>query len=228
MNNRCTVSRDIPVNCLPPELFSFKTCADVVYIGRARCGGWKGRAMTQSYYVWKTCIVLIRAKVVGKKLVKEGPFGTMVYTIKQMKMYRGFTKMPHVQYIHTEASESLCGLKLEVNKYQYLLTGRVYDGKMYTGLCNFVERWDQLTLSQRKGLNYRYHLGCNCKIKSCYYLPCFVSSKNECLWTDMLSNFGYPGYQSKHYACIRQKGGYCSWYRGWAPPDKSIINATDP
>lgn len=38
-------------------------------------------------------------------------------------MYRGFTKMPHVQYIHTEASESLCGLKLEVNKYQYLLTG---------------------------------------------------------------------------------------------------------
>uniref|UniRef100_A0A8C2NR94 Tissue inhibitor of metalloproteinases 3 n=1 Tax=Capra hircus TaxID=9925 RepID=A0A8C2NR94_CAPHI len=106
--------------------------------------------------------------------------------------------------------------------------GRVYDGKMYTGLCNFVERWDQLTLSQRKGLNYRYHLGCNCKIKSCYYLPCFVTSKNECLWTDMLSNFGYPGYQSKHYACIRQKGGYCSWYRGWAPPDKSIINATDP
>lgn len=172
--------------------------------------------------------IVIRAKVVGKKLVKEGPFGTLVYTIKQMKMYRGFSKMPHVQYIHTEASESLCGLKLEVNKYQYLLTGRVYEGKMYTGLCNFVERWDHLTLSQRKGLNYRYHLGCNCKIKSCYYLLCFVTSKNECLWTDMLSNFGYPGYQSKHYACIRQKGGYCSWYRGWAPPDKSISNATDP
>lgn len=38
-------------------------------------------------------------------------------------MYRGFSKMPHVQYIHTEASESLCGVKLEVNKYQYLLTG---------------------------------------------------------------------------------------------------------
>lgn len=252
------------------------------------------------------------------------------------QMYRGFSKMPHVQYIHTEASESLCGLKLEVNKYQYLLTGkshwehqgtlpllcichnprilsqwhpeghshvsqevkglsclpslgcqpwlycvpacvlilwylgfnitrkhlsvnmsytvglsyvtdcslgchcnnnmqnpkesetwwlwdlqrnaqylkihyhlenrtefmsegvgegitnpgsvpgpgstglwlnayslassptsgRVYEGKMYTGLCNFVERWDQLTLSQRKGLNYRYHLGCNCKVSS--------------------------------------------------------------
>ena len=29
---------------------------------------------------------VIRAKVVGKKLVKEGPFGTLVYTIKQMKV----------------------------------------------------------------------------------------------------------------------------------------------
>ncbi|XP_036720641.1 metalloproteinase inhibitor 3 [Balaenoptera musculus] len=204
----------------------------VVLLGSWSLGDWGAEACTCSpshpQDAFCNSDIVIRAKVVGKKLVKEGPFGTLVYTIKQMKMYRGFTKMPHVQYIHTEASESLCGLKLEVNKYQYLLTGRVYDGKMYTGLCNFVERWDQLTLSQRKGLNYRYHLGCNCKIKSCYYLPCFVTSKNECLWTDMLSNFGYPGYQSKHYACIRQKGGYCSWYRGWAPPDKSIINATDP
>lgn len=35
------------------------------------------------------CLALstvIRAKVVGKKLVKEGPFGTLVYTIKQMKV----------------------------------------------------------------------------------------------------------------------------------------------
>lgn len=39
-------------------------------------------------------------------------------------MYRGFQIMPHVQYIYTEASESLCGVKLEVNKYQYLITGK--------------------------------------------------------------------------------------------------------
>ncbi|KAG8540941.1 hypothetical protein GDO81_030011 [Engystomops pustulosus] len=55
--------------------------------------------------------------------MSDGPFGTMRYTIKQMKMYRGFKKMPHVQYIYTESSESLCGVKLEVNKYQYLITG---------------------------------------------------------------------------------------------------------
>ncbi|XP_029453189.1 metalloproteinase inhibitor 3 [Rhinatrema bivittatum] len=172
--------------------------------------------------------IVIRAKVVGKKLMKDGPFGTMRYTVKQMKMYRGFNTMPQVQYIYTEASESLCGVKLEVNKYHYLITGRVFEGKVYTGLCNFIQKWDHLTLPQRKGLNYRYEQGCSCKIKPCYYRPCFVTAKNECLWMDMLSSFGYPGYQSKNYACIKQKEGYCSWHRGWVPPDKSVVNAMDP
>lgn len=50
--------------------------------------------------------------------------------------------MPHVQYIHTEASESLCGLKLEVNKYQYLLTGNGQIQHLGQGLakvhCSFT------------------------------------------------------------------------------------------
>lgn len=29
---------------------------------------------------------VIRAKVVGKKLMRDGPFGTMRYTVKQMKV----------------------------------------------------------------------------------------------------------------------------------------------
>lgn len=53
-------------------------------------------------------------------MLSEAPFSQQS---SHSQMYRGFTKMPHVQYIHTEASESLCGVKLEVNKYQYLLTG---------------------------------------------------------------------------------------------------------
>ncbi|XP_041935263.1 metalloproteinase inhibitor 3 isoform X1 [Alosa sapidissima] len=108
--------------------------------------------------------IVIRAKVVGKKLLKDGPFGTMRYTIKQMKMYKGFEKMQHVQHIYTDASESLCGVKFDINKYQYLITGRVFDGKVYTGLCNFNERWERLSLAQKKGINHRYQLGCNCRV----------------------------------------------------------------
>ncbi|XP_048863682.1 metalloproteinase inhibitor 3-like [Brienomyrus brachyistius] len=158
--------------------------------------------------------IVIRAKVVGKKLLKDGPFGTMRYTVKQMKMYKGFDKVQHVQHIYTVASESLCGVKFDVNKYQYLITGRVYDGKVYTGLCNFNEKWEQLTLAQKKGFNHRYQQGCNCRIKACHYPPCFLTSKSECLWTDRLSHSEFPGHQFRHFACIQQKEGHCSWYRG--------------
>ncbi|XP_041709770.1 metalloproteinase inhibitor 3 isoform X1 [Coregonus clupeaformis] len=108
--------------------------------------------------------IVIRAKVVGKKLLKDGPFGTMRYTVKQMKMYKGFNKMQHVQHIYTDASESLCGVKFDINKYQYLITGRVFDGKVYTGLCNFNQPWERLSLAQKKGINHRYQLGCNCRV----------------------------------------------------------------
>lgn len=43
-------------------------------------------------------------------------------------------------------------------------TGRVYDGKVYTGLCNMNERWERLSLAQKKGINHRYQLGCNCRV----------------------------------------------------------------
>lgn len=56
--------------------------------------------------------------------------------------------MPHVQYIHTEASESLCGLKLEVNKYQYLLTGNGQLRHLGQGLakvhCSSVQKMKEL------------------------------------------------------------------------------------
>uniref|UniRef100_A0A673NAJ8 NTR domain-containing protein n=1 Tax=Sinocyclocheilus rhinocerous TaxID=307959 RepID=A0A673NAJ8_9TELE len=66
---------------------------------------------------------VIRAKIVGKKLLNDGSFGTLRYTVKQMKMYKGFDKLQHVQYIYTHDSESMCGVKLDINKYQYLITG---------------------------------------------------------------------------------------------------------
>lgn len=38
-------------------------------------------------------------------------------------MYKGFDKIQHVQYIYTHNSESMCGVKFDINKYQYLITG---------------------------------------------------------------------------------------------------------
>ena len=41
------------------------------------------------------------------------------------QMYKGFDKVQHVQHIYTDASESLCGVKFDINKYQYLITGKL-------------------------------------------------------------------------------------------------------
>lgn len=40
-----------------------------------------------------------------------------------LQMYKGFDKVQHVQHIYTSASESSCGVKFDINKYQYLITG---------------------------------------------------------------------------------------------------------
>ena len=45
-------------------------------------------------------------------------------------------------------------------------SGRVYNGKVYTGLCNFNEQWDRLSLAQKKGINHRYQLGCSCRVSA--------------------------------------------------------------
>lgn len=49
-------------------------------------------------------------------------------------MYKGFDKVQHVQHIYTDASESLCGVKFEINKYQYLITGEL--SKLYFEVIN--------------------------------------------------------------------------------------------
>ncbi|NWI45888.1 TIMP4 inhibitor, partial [Pycnonotus jocosus] len=82
------------------------------------------------------------------------------------QMFKGFEKLKDVQYVYTPFDSSLCGVKLEANnKKQYLLTGQILnDGKVLIHLCNYIEPWDDLSLSQKKSLNQRYQMGCGCKV----------------------------------------------------------------
>uniref|UniRef100_A0A8C9FY13 TIMP metallopeptidase inhibitor 4 n=1 Tax=Pavo cristatus TaxID=9049 RepID=A0A8C9FY13_PAVCR len=84
------------------------------------------------------------------------------------------------------------------------------DGKVLIHLCNYIEPWDDLSLSQKKSLNQRYQMGCGCKITTCYMVPCSITAPNECLWTDWLIERKLYGHQAKHYACIKRSDGTCS------------------
>ncbi|XP_009879604.1 PREDICTED: metalloproteinase inhibitor 2 [Charadrius vociferus] len=89
---------------------------------------------------------------------------------------------------------------------------------MHITLCDLVSTWDSLSPTQKKSLNQRYQMGCECKISRCLSIPCFVSSSDECLWTDWaMEKNNVDGRQAKHYACIKRSDGSCAWYRGMAP-----------
>lgn len=70
---------------------------------------------------------------------------------------------------------------------------------------------------------------CYAQISRCLSIPCFVSSSDECLWTDWaMEKNNVDGRQAKHYACIKRSDGSCAWYRGMAPPKQEFLDIEDP
>lgn len=46
------------------------------------------------------------------------------------------------------------------------------DGKMHITLCDFIVPWDTLSTTQKKSLNHRYQMGCECKVsRMCVLIP---------------------------------------------------------
>ncbi|KAI9513585.1 Metalloproteinase inhibitor 2 [Dissostichus eleginoides] len=159
--------------------------------------------------------VVIRGKVVGVQEVDAGndingnPIKRIKYDIEQIKMFKGPSY--DIDAIYTDPSPSMCGVTLENNGKEYLITGKLNDdGTMHITLCDFIEPWDDLSETQK---TQRYEMGCGCKITLCF-TPCMVSSPAECLWTDRLIENKIYGGQAKHLACIKRSDDSCAWYRG--------------
>lgn len=69
---------------------------------------------------------------------------------------------------------------------------------------------------------------CCDQISRCAAFPCEISSPEECLWTDWVTEKLIHGRQSEHYSCIKRGDGSCAWYRGSAPPKKEFLDNEDP
>ncbi|XP_067855214.1 metalloproteinase inhibitor 4.3 [Heptranchias perlo] len=161
--------------------------------------------------------VALRVLVTSKRLVSSGnmPPGTVEYTVKQDKTYKEFEKNEKVEYIYTASSSAACGVELEINNW-YLITGRIGNqGKIHIGLCNWIARWDDLTSSQQQYLHWnKYEMGCSCQIVSCLSLPCPTPAKNQCVWTDLVTEKTTAGSQAKNSVCLKQRDGFCYWCGG--------------
>lgn len=180
------------------------------------------------------CFAVIRAKVVSEKEVGSGedvygnPIKRIQYEIKQIKMFKGPDR--DIEFIYTAPSSAICGVSLDVGgKKEYLIAGKSDgDGKMHITLCDFIVPWDTLSTTQKKSLNHRYQMGCECKITRCPMIPCYISSVDECLWMDWVTEKSINGHQAKFFACIKRNDGSCAWYRGTAPPKQEFLDIQDP
>ncbi|KAE8575769.1 hypothetical protein XENTR_v10003936 [Xenopus tropicalis] len=117
--------------------------------------------------------IVIRAKAITGKEVDSGndvygnPIKRIQYEIKQIKMFKGPDK--DIEFIYTAPSSAVCGVTLEIaGKKEYLIAGKADgDGKMHVTLCDFIVPWDSLSPTQKKSLNQRYEMGCECKVRIC-------------------------------------------------------------
>ncbi|KAL2078482.1 hypothetical protein ACEWY4_026167 [Coilia grayii] len=177
---------------------------------------------------------VIRAKVVGGKEVDSGsdiygnPIKRIQYDIKQIKMFKGPDR--DIEFVYTAPSSAVCGVTLDTTgKKEYLISGSAEaNGKMHVTLCDLIMPWEAMSATQKKSLSQRYQMGCECKITRCAAFPCEVSTPEECLWTDWLTEKLINGRQANHYACIKRGDGSCAWYRGAAPPKKEFLDVEDP
>lgn len=87
----------------------------------------------------------------------------------------------------TSSTDSMCGLQLEVNQL-YAIAAQT----IHVGLCNYVRKYSDLTIVEKRGLAGIYRKGCPCQIKPCYTSSCNVSigTCNWTPWTECESEYG--------------------------------------
>ncbi|XP_077474326.1 metalloproteinase inhibitor 2-like isoform X2 [Stigmatopora argus] len=170
--------------------------------------------------------VVMKATVVGATEVGDN-FQYIKYDINQTKMYKGPNK--DFDAIYTGSNPMACGVELN-NGTEYLIMGRLKpDGSLHIDLCSFLSvPWEISRVMQKKSVLKLYQMGCACTITRCTSVPCGVSSRAECLWTDYLTEKKTYGGQARHFACIKRADGSCAWYRGNVSPKKEFMDIEDP
>uniref|UniRef100_A0A8C5IPG6 Metalloproteinase inhibitor 2 n=1 Tax=Junco hyemalis TaxID=40217 RepID=A0A8C5IPG6_JUNHY len=157
---------------MPAALPSLLAWLAVLLLGRARPADACSCSPIHPQQAFCNADVVIRAKAVSAKEVDSGndiygnPIKRIQYEIKQIKMFKGPDQ--DIEFIYTAPSTAVCGRLLDTGgKKEYLIAGKSEgNGKMHITLCDLVSTWDSLTPTQKKSLNQRYQMGCECKVSN--------------------------------------------------------------
>ncbi|XP_056590471.1 metalloproteinase inhibitor 4-like [Triplophysa dalaica] len=135
------------------------------------------------------------------------------YKIKIIQVLKGSIMAKRIQYVYTDPQSS-CGITLDQGRY--VLSGNQLKDGIEVGLCNLVNRWEHLSLTEQENLTQTYKMGCDCTISTCSDSPCCPQSKSECKW-----EINSP--QSREYVCLRDSDGICSWYMPRSKVDENAL-----
>lgn len=144
----------------------------------------------------------------------------MKYHVYQLRILEIFKGRDHVQknlipakgfnfvnlYTPSPGVSAAAGL---VPNSEYLLSGRVEAGYLYTSFCNWRQRWAAVTSEQLEGVRTQYSKGCQCLIGFSF---CFTKDCPRLLK-------GCDGFPDSNFDCrakfdrceINFGGNSCSW-----------------
>lgn len=142
------------------------------------------------------------------------------YNVRVKKIYKitentfGFTKNTTTAQLHTAASDSACGVRLEKMR-DYLVSGFYASGKLHISLCGWVKPWPWISKQQTKYLKLVYAANCDCEISD-PYMPKEIHVKDrECQWeASQKTNECYE----RESACIHDSNSVtsaCKWHRNF-------------
>ncbi|XP_042589470.1 metalloproteinase inhibitor 3-like isoform X4 [Cyprinus carpio] len=141
--------------------------------------------------------IVIRAKVIGK--VSSTVPRLTAFKIQTIETFKQSDKK-RIQVIYSP--QTSCGISLYNG--EYLLSGRVEDGRVIVDLCDLVEPWNQLSQVQKASLSM-YQKGCVCEISPCTGESCLIEIlQKKCL----LSLDDEKALQS---VCLPGSDGFCRW-----------------
>ncbi|XP_071960922.1 uncharacterized protein [Antedon mediterranea] len=123
------------------------------------------------------------------------------YRVKVTKDFKGTLDEGHTIDIFTLADLSDCGMRHLVNATSYLFAiSQLEDGRMFSTNCDWVIKYDELTVQQKAGLKKTYRTNCKkCNnAESCGNNPMYTECNN------------------KYSSCVLEEQIGCTWSKSQA------------
>ncbi|XP_042589467.1 metalloproteinase inhibitor 3-like [Cyprinus carpio] len=152
-----------------------------------------------------TSDIVIRAKVIEKVSCTRP--GLNAYKIQTIQTFKQLDKK-RIQVIYTRTTPNFCGISLYND--EYLLSGRVEDGRVILNLCDLVKPWNQLSQVQKEYLSI-YQKGCVCEISPCTGESCLIKILQKKCLMRVTNRYWLDDEKALRSICLPGNDGFCRW-----------------